>query len=988
MKKIYKLSMSLVLLFIAVHWGQAQTMKVTGTVTEKLTGNPVAGVNILIKGTSLGTITDANGMYTIEAKKGETLVFSFIGFLAEEVLVNNEVINVGLTEDITNLEEIVISGLATSVKRSNLANSVASISAKDLAGMTQQSTMDGAMYGKFKGANITANSGAPGGGISIKLRGITSLGGNNEPLYIIDGVYLDNSAVSPGLNIVSRASGGGNQSNQDNPSNRIADIDPEDIETIEILKGASAAAIYGSRAAGGVVIITTKKGKEGKTSINISQSIGFTEMLNPLGQRSWDETKVATHFGADEVPIFQQAKNAGLIHNYEDALYGNKGLVATTRISANGGSDKTTFFVGVTRKDDEGIVKNTGYEKTSFRLNIGHEISEYVKVDLSSNYIESSADRGFFNNDNSGTTMGISYVATPSWAQLFPDENGIYPNNPYAGSNFLQTAALITNNESIKRIITGINFTAKLYQSDNMSLKLISRGGIDSYHLNTTALFPNTLQFQAIGNPNGTEGASIQGFTGNRNTNMAFFLVHDLFPGGGDLSFRTQFGVTAENFNQNNIIGFGTYLIGSQTNIDQAGSRTVNQDRLIQKDRGFFAQEEINYGDKIIGTIGLRGDKSSNNGDPNKMYFYPKGSIALNIHEFSFWNISLINQFKIRSAYGEAGNFAAFGSTYNPMTAVNIDGSAGLILGNTRGDKSIGPERQKEFEAGFDISAISNTVTLDFTYYNQTVENLILAAETSPSSGQVNVVTNAAELQNRGIEIGLNLHLLQNTTIKWNSRTNFWKNTGEVTKLAIPTFTTGGFADFLGQFRIKEGHSPTEIIGVGPNPDEDGLQVFGDAEPDFQMSFMNNLTYKNFDLSFLWHWKKGGENINLSALLSDLSGTSYDYDIIDLDPEGLMGNGDYRLSQLGANTGPYIEDAGYVRLREVGLYYSFPQSLNFNFISNIKIGVSGQNLINIFDYRSYDPEVSNFGSKGLSTGVEVTPFPSSKRYNFHIMLKL
>jgi hypothetical protein len=304
-----------------------------------------------------------------------------------------------------------------------------------------------------------------------------------------------------------------------------------------------------------------------------------------------------------------------------------------------------------------------------------------------------------------------------------------------------------------------------------------------------------------------------------------------------------------------------------------------------------------------------------------------------------------------------------------------------------KGNPDVAPERQKELEFGFDIGALNNKVSFDFTYYIKTVEDLLLRAEVPTSSGQVTQVLNAADMENKGIELGLNVNVISNKTITWNSRLNFWKNSSEVTRLDIPSYTTGGFADFLGQFRIKKGHSPTEVIGVGPNPDEDGLVVFGDAQADYDMSFLNNVTFKGFELSMLWHKKQGGKNINLSALLSDLSGTSPDYDDTDIDPTEALNNGDYRLSVLGSNTDPYIEDASYLRMREVALYYNIPKSLIEGKLSSVKIGVSGNNLINIFDYRSYDPEVSNFGGKGLSSGVEVTPFPSSKRYNFHVIVK-
>ncbi|MDH5398196.1 MAG: SusC/RagA family TonB-linked outer membrane protein [Cyclobacteriaceae bacterium] len=962
--------------------GNSQDMTVTGKITDEQ-GEPIIGASVIVKGTTRGSITDLEGNFSLRASRGEVLEVSFIGYAAQELEVTGESLSVSLREDITNLEEVIISGLASTVKRSNLANSVASISGKELSETTNQQTMDAALYGKFKGVNITSNSGAPGGGISVKLRGITSINGSNEPLYIIDGVYLDNSAISGGLNTVSKASGGGNQSNQDNPTNRIADIDPEDIEFVEILKGASAAAMYGSRASGGVIIITTKRGTSGKPKINFSQTVGISKILKPLGVREWDATKVETHFGVDEVANFQAAKSAGKLYDYEQDLYGNTGSQRTSRITLSGGNESTGYFVGATVKKDQGIVPNTGYSKNAFRLNLDHKLSDRIKLTTSTNYVKSSADRGFFNNDNSGTTMGIAFVATPAWAELHPDENGNYPNNPYAASNFLQTANLVTNNESVSRLISGATLTANLMQRDKSNLQLMVRGGLDNYTLETRAIFPNTLQFQKDGN--GTGGASIQGTTTSANTNLAAFLIHDYYASPA-LTFRTQLGTTAENFNRNNIIGTATFLNGSQTNLDQSGSVAVSQSRLLQNDRGIFFQEEVNYNDMIIGTAGVRADKSSNNGDPNKLYYYPKGSVAINLHQMTDLSSAGISQLKLRTAYGQAGNFAVFGDKWSSLNPINIDGSAGLVISNTIGNENIKPERQSELEFGFDAGVLENKVALDFTYYIKSVDDLLLRAEVPTSTGQTVKVVNAASLENKGIEIGLNLNLINTEDFRWSSRTSLWQNRGLITRLDIPSYTTGGFADFLGQFRIKEGHSPTEIIGVGPadQQDEDGLVIFGNAEPNFQMSFMNNLSFKGFEFTMLWHWKNGGKNINLSALLSDLSGTSPDYDRIDLDPDSALGNGDYRLSQLGANSGPYIENAGYLRMREAGLFYTIPQSVLGDTFDRIRVGFSGYNLINFFEYRSYDPEVSNFGGKGLSTGVEVTPFPSSKRFNFHL----
>jgi TonB-dependent starch-binding outer membrane protein SusC len=832
---------------------------VSGSVKDA-TGESLIGVSILAKGTAIGTISDFDGNYSLSVPDGtKLLIFSYIGFADQEREVNSSTgrLDVVMSDASTVLDEVVITGLATSVKRGNLANSVESISSAELTGITVATTTDAALYGKFKGVEIKANSGAPGGGISVKLRGNTSIGGSSQPLVIMDGVYIDNSSIPAGLNVVSAAASGGSTSNQDNPSNRLADIDPEDIETIEILKGASAAAQYGSRASGGVIIITTKRGQAGKTKVQYGQTLGWTEMLNPLGQREWTEDKVLNKSNfASSIDAFR----AGPINDYEDLLYGNKGLLSTSRLSISGGNDKTSFFLGGTYKNEDGIVRNTGYDKASIRLNLDHKLTNWLDLSTTTSFVNSSADRGFFNNDNSGTTMGISFVSTPSFAQLEADENGIFPDNPYAPSNFLETAEKITNNEKVNRIIAGGSATAKLFSNEQNNLKFIFRGGIDYYNLATTALFPNDVQFQRNGA--GLNGVSVQGSTNNFISNIAAFLVHTYYTSSG-ITFRTQAGVTREKFDQNTILGTASNMIGLQTNLDQSGTRNVNQTRGIQEDKGFFAQEEFNLDDKFLLTVGLRGDKSSNNSDVNKLYYYPKASTAINLHEFGFLDNSPLSQFKVRAAYGQSGNFPNRNSKFTSFNSFIVDGRPGILIGTTKGNDEVGPERQSEIELGFDLGLLKNKVLFDFTYYIKSVEDLLLDASLQPSSGFNTGVVNAAELENKGFEIGLNANIIQSSTLNWFTRISWWKNKGEVTKLDVPAYTDGGFADFLGNYLIKEGFSPTTIIGVGPDPtvtlNGDGpatLQIFGNAEPDFQTSFYNQLSFGDFDFTFLIHWKK------------------------------------------------------------------------------------------------------------------------------------
>lgn len=989
--KILLLKFSLLLLLMTVLLNKADAQfDVSGTVKNER-GEPLTGVTVAVKNTNTGTTTDADGKYNIHVSTASAkLEFSYVGFRTEERTVSSSsAIDLTMVETSSDLEEVIVSGLATTVKRSNSANAVAEVSAKELTGITTPSTFDAALQGKFAGVQITQNSGAPGGGINVRMRGLTSINAPAQPLYIIDGVYVDNTSVSAGLATVSKSSAGGNTAfyNQDNPSNRIADLDPGDFQSVEILKGASAAAIYGSRAAGGVVIITTKRGREvsGAPQISFSQTLGWQQILNPLGVRDWDTAKVAATYGEGEVQNFLDAKSSGHYYDYENELYGNHGLISDSRLSISSGNDKTAFYASGFHRDESGIVENTGYVKTGLRLNVNHEISNNLEFSVSSNYIKSSADRGYFGNDNSNTTMSIALAFTPSWAELHPNPDGSYPNNLYNPSNFLQTAALITNNEAVDRFIFGGTLTAKILNTEKNSLKLILQGGLDDYALRTTAIFPQELQFEKDGN--GTNGASIQGTTGTFNNNESAILVHVFY--APKVTFRTQAGLARESFTRNTIINTATQLITGQTNVSQAGSVSIYQFRSLQLDFGGFAQEEVNWDDRIIATLGFRADKSSNDFDPNKLYYYPKASLAINFAEFDFWQSNAITLIKPRIAYGQSGNFPVFGSQFTNLGQVIIDNSAGLLVNSALGNDSIGPERQKELEFGLDLGFLNDKITLEATYYKKEVDDMFIVVQVPFSSGFTSQVSNAASLENKGIELGLGTELIKSKNFEWNNRINFWLNRSKITRLDVPAFTLGGFGASLGTFYIDTGKSATQLVGVGPDSlkgEGNEYVVYGDFEPKFQMTFYEDFRFKNWELTFLFHWKRGGEGANLTNLLSDFGGTSHDYDDLTLDPAGETPNGTYRIGQYlgGLSASPFIENTGYVRLREIGLYYTFDsKSLTGKtngIVKGARIGLAARNPLNWFKYNSYDPEVSNFINSGLASGVEVNPFPSAKQF--------
>ncbi|MFI8378418.1 SusC/RagA family TonB-linked outer membrane protein [Leeuwenhoekiella sp. NPDC079379] len=971
-----------VLFFLSISVGGFAQETITGTLKSS-SGGTIPFANVIEKGTSNGTTTDFDGNYSITiAQLPATLTFSSLGFKeVDKVVTSKGVVDMVLEESAQALDEVVVTGLGSSIKRSNLANAVSTVSAEELVGTTGQSTVDGALYGKVTGVNITATSGAPGGGFALRLRGISSINGNNQPLVIVDGVYINNREIPSGLRFAS----GANQGNEENSGNRLADLDPNDIANIEILKGSSAAAIYGQRGNAGVIIITTKRGKQGKTKINFAQDIGFNTIANPLGIRPWTAQSVEDTFGADERQKYEATiAERGSLYDLEDIIYGNTGLISETRLSVTGGDEKTKFYVGGGYRDEEGIIENTGFERLSLRANIDHKISNTFDFASTTNYIRSSSSRSFTGNENDGgLSYGYTLAFSRPWNNFFPDETGNYPNNPNYSGNPIFVRDQAVNEDKNNRVIQGLSLNTKIYTDDLNRVRLNISGGLDYLANETFVYVPETHQAQ-IGTLNpGFVGVGKNNFT---QVNVQAVGIWDTSVLDESLDLTTQGGMTYLYQDANTVLSRGAGLLAGQQNVQNSAAQAINQFISEEQDFGFFGQVEGNYKDQIIATLGYRLDKSSRNGDPNKLYGFPKASLALNLVNFDFWNVELINQLKLRAAYGETGNPASFGSTFTSYQGTLIDGLGGQTLVGGKGDPDIEPETAKEFEIGFDLGIANNLLNLEATYYNKTVDDLILTRQLPASSGFTTETTNLADMRNYGIELALSADIIRAENFSWNSRLQFYLNRSEITRLEVPAFAQpgAGFGLGLGTIYIEEGKPVTQLVG---NIDPDGASgpltstptQVGNVEPDFQMAWSNSLTlFKNFDLSFLFQMKQGNENLNLSRYLTDLGQTT-----IDLETAAGQARND-----SPANAIRFVEDASYIRLREAALYYSIPNKaitrIFGEMVDNVKVGFSGRNLLTFTDYSSYDPEVSVNGGSGLSSGIEVTPFPSSRQYYFHL----
>lgn len=975
MRRLYS-ALWLLCLLGATTVGLAQSLDISGKVVIQGTEDPLPGVTIIVKGTTINTVTNGDGGFSLGLKgmSEATLQFSFVGFktVTEQVSASNANLNVAMeAAPLEVSEEVVVTGFATSVKRKNLANSVATVSAAEISRIPTQ-TLDGALSAKFTGVTVSQNTGAPGGGISVNLRGTSTINGATQPLYVVDGVLVSNMEIQSGVNAVTSAAGAGSRTPQDQPSNRIADLIPSDIASIEVLKGPSAAAIYGSKASNGVVIITTKRGSSGETQYDFSQGFGFREIVKKLGFRTFTAETAFASFGQTGLDLFNQA--AGRVIDYEAELYGETGAIFQTNFSARGGNEKTSFFVSGSSLNDDGIIDGTGYDKYGIRVNVDHNVNHKLSIGVRTNIIRSVSNRGLTGNDNTGATFGVALTATPSFLDLRPTD-GVYPQNPFA-SNFLQTRDLMRNEETVNRTIASVTVDYNIFQNAKQSLDFNLAGGVDYFSMENDARFPRELEFEADSTQPGT---SILGETESIFNNLYLNLTHTFISGSGH-TFRTTGGVQFEEQDVDNVLITANNLIEGQFNVDQGVAPNVTQTRTIQRDRGFFVQEEINLGEAVFLSLGIRGDSSSAIGDEDKFYSYPKASVSVRLSEYDFWEPleSFLSEFKVRSAYGETGNLPPAFAKFSSFTSLTIDNSNGLVPGTLRGNPNIEPETSAELEFGFDATILGGIATAEFSYFKQEISDLILFRDLEPSSGFTQEVLNAGEMEIDGIEFGLNINPIKTSRFNWTVGLNYYAYDSEITRLDIPEFTKGGFATSLGTYLISEGFSPTTIVGNETDANGNFIPL-GDQAPDFQLGWNNEMRYGNWNLSWLLDWKEGSEVVNLTKLLSDLNGTTLDLDT----PEGAA-----RAGNAFATTQQLIEDSGYVKLREIKLEYQLNRGmLNrivYGKLSSLRFSLSGRNLKTWTDYTSYDPEVSNFGNLAIGGSIEVAPFPTSKSYYFNI----
>jgi TonB-linked SusC/RagA family outer membrane protein len=948
---------------------------VTGRVTDVEDHTPIPAASIQVVGTTLGTTTTDSGTFSLRLPQGAaTLNIRRIGFRATTVVVapDQSDVTVSLTRDILELQQQVVTGVTTSVASENAANDVAVVTSANL-NRAPAPTVENALQGKVPGAVIQQNNGGdPGGGMQVQIRGITSLFANAYPLYVVDGVIVNNETVNSGLNTITQSSGGAGNNSQDLSPNRIADLNPEDIETIEVLKGASASAIYGSKASAGVIIITTKKGKAGKPRIELSQKVGHFSLSNTYGLRTFPTKASAEAWGHEYGYSKSFIDGAyGGPQDYQSQLFGNNQLSYETDASISGISNNTQYFLSGLAKYDNGTMTNTGYNKQTVRSNITQTLASNLTATANLNFAHSVTRRGVSGNDNIGVSPYDVFSYTPQFVALDKQVHGAWPINPFGSANPFADAAEIQTPETVNRFIGGGNIDWEPLHLPAQTLHITFIGGADYTTQNDNFYAPPDLQVEeAISS--GLPGVAQDQYGETTYLNYSINLVHH-FTGIKFLDATTSVGFVREKRSLDNPLEAGQDILAGAVSPTLGSVQTLRDTATEAKDQSLYAQEQILLlQQRLALTAGVTAERTTNDGDIGKFYSYPHFSASYRVPQFAGW----LDELKVRAAYGQAGTQPNYGIKYTPFNTANSGGLGGYYPALSLGDSAIRPEQETEIETGFDATLLHSRAQFTFTVYQKRITDLLLQDQPSPSLGYDQSWFNGGEFTNQGVEMSLTATpVASRNGFQWVSTTTFFRNYSVVNSLpaGLAAFDlNNGGGGSLGTFRIQVGRSVSQIVGQFNGPDGQPIQA-GDAQPSYVMNFNNEFTYHRFHAAALVVWSRGGAVGNFTDNLFD-------------DSQGLLADSALsakRNAENNANGTPYLEPATFVKVREVSVSYSLPDKFvgwlsNAVHVKDARLSVTGRDLFAWFPYTGLDPEVNFVGQTQIQRGQDVTPYPPAR----------
>ncbi len=966
-----------------------QETRITGRVEDAAEHVAIPTAQVVVTGTTIGANTSDSGTFSFRVPAtARTMTVRRIGYLAQTVTITpgKTDYTIVLAKDVLRLETQVVTGVATSVASQNAANAVSVVNTQDI-NQVPTPTIENSLQGKIPGAVIQQNNGgAPGGGLQIQVRGVTSINGNALPLYIVDGVIVNNETVEAGDNAINQSgggvnsigsgSGGANQTapgDQDNSVNRIADLNPDDIESLEVLKGASASAIYGSKASAGVVIITTKRGTSGKAKWTVSNQVGHTSLANEFPIRTFGtlasaQAYINTRTGAT-TPAEIAANNATVASQYagpqnlQVQLFSNPQASYQTNINVSGTSGTTQYYVSGLTKYDNGTLYNSGYNKQSVRTNLSEQFSNSLTFTTNLNYIHNTTRRGITGNDNIGISPYDVFSYTPGFVNLQTrNPDGSWPLNPYGPANPFADAAEINTPQQTSRFIGGGSVNWTPWKTDKQSLQFNAVGGADYASQADLLYAPPDLQVeQRI--PTGLPGTSVSNTAQIDYINYGLNLIHH-FTGLSWLDATTSAGYTRDRRSNTNPVSEGFNLLAG-VNAPTVGTTQLNYFyRTAELDQSFYGNEQLIMLDSRL-TIngGVAAERSTNDGDIKKFYYYPHYSASYRVPQFA----GFLDELKFRAAYGQSGNLAPYGARWSPLPFALIAGTGGIASNATLGDPNIKPESEVEGEFGFDATMFHSRAQFTATVYQKRLSSLLLQNGVAPSYGYSNVYINSGQFTNRGMEFSLQMTPVQlRNGFTWVSTTTVYRNVSVVDKLPAGPFFTGA-----GGF-LAVGRSVTEQVNTA-FANCVGLPIQnGDNSPGILTSLGNEFDYKGFRLYGFLDWSRGGNEVDVTDLYFDFGPDLYADTAVRA----------RRLAQLNLGLSPWTQSASYLKVRQLTLSYSLPvhlvNTIGAGRLASARLSVNGYNLFHIFHYDGLDPEATFTNNQQIRNANEVTPYPPAK----------
>lgn len=957
----------------------------TGTVTGKVTGpdgSGIPGVSIVVKGTTNGVITDSDGMYSIQATEG-ILVFTFIGYKAVEVSIDNRTsVDVKMEEDLTALDEVVVVGYGTQRKK-DITTAVVTVAGEELDNRPIVNITEG-LQGKATGVQVTQNSGKPGNPVSIRIRGSTSIEAGNEPLYVVDGIQMED----------------------------IRGINPSDIATFSILKDAASAAIYGARAANGVVLITTKRGLISEPKVRFDTYVGVSNIrktIDVLNTQQYEELMLETGVGA----IPDNTTNT----DWSDLVFGT-GLVQNYNLGISGGNESMQYLLSGGYLKNEGMVEPAVFDRYSLRLNLDNKIKDWLKVGTNLNFIRIKTEDTPDNLSSGRGGVIMSTLNSPPFLKPYEDDgSGQFDNNPFQPSWENPYAYMYgTDQEVIEN---------RLYGNVNLDARII---GDLSYKGNFGFDLGNTLSASYLDPFRTSAGRNVHGSGYANRYNYNSWIAENM------LSYVTTL---ANNHNINLIIGStvqkrrNDYSSVSGTNFpSNTNVRTVNaandvtgfSDASDTRLTSLFGRLTYDYKGKYLFTSSVRRDGSSKLAKPYRTM--PAFSAGWRISSESFMeSVETVNDLKIRVGWGRTGNqnglpayakngLVGYTKVPQPPDPADFNGPATSQI--SFANPGLKWETTDQTNFGIDVALLDSRLAITFDAYIKKTSDLIFSVPLPQTLSLPTILTNAGAMENKGIEVDIKTVNLEKNELQWTTDFNISFNRNKVTDVQIIESVPLGiiYSNNQPAILIKKGYSLGTFYGYvseGVDPDTGDIRykdvngngvfdsdgdrtVIGNAQPDFIFGLTNNLSYKRWSLNIFFQGSVGNDVYNATRI--DLEGMfdskNQSTRVLDRWTPTNTNTDIPRAGNLAnvRNSSRFVENGSYVRLKAITLSYDFnPEWINRVGINKLSLYATGQNLLTFTDYSGFDPEVNAFGQSAAELGIDYGTYPQQRTLIFGLNLE-